>query len=264
MDGSMALPQPHNEPPFTYRPGSPETAELNSELSRMRSEHLELTQTVDGVQRLGGGESIDVIEPHDHHRVLGTLRNASGDDVGRAITAALFAAPAWRDLSYADRASVILRAADLIAGPWRATLNAATMLGQSKSVQQAEIDAACELVDFLRFNAKFGERLLSEELTSPSGTWNRFDHRPLEGFVLAITPFNFTAIAANLPLAPALLGNTVVWKPSPTQQLAAHYTMRMLEAAGLPPGVVNLVTGDGLAVSEVAVPHRDLAGINFT
>ncbi|MBC8093246.1 MAG: L-glutamate gamma-semialdehyde dehydrogenase, partial [Pseudonocardia sp.] len=174
------------------------------------------------------------------------------------------AAPGWRAMPYDERAGVMLRAADLLAGPWRATLNAATMLGQSKTTQQAEIDSACELIDFLRFNAHFGERVLAEQPASSPGVWNRFDHRPLEGFVLAITPFNFTAIAANLPLAPALMGATVVWKPSPTQQLAAHHTMRLLEAAGLPPGVVNLVTGDGAAVSEVALVDRDLAGVHFT
>jgi 1-pyrroline-5-carboxylate dehydrogenase len=152
----------------------------------------------------------------------------------------------------------------MLAGPWRDTLNAATMLGQSKSVYQAEIDSACELIDFMRFNVHFGQQVLREQPISSPGVWNRMDHRPLEGFVLAITPFNFTAIAGNLPLAPALMGNTVVWKPSPTQQLAAHYTLRLLEAAGLPPGVVNMVTGDGIAVSEVALADRDLAGIHFT
>ena len=163
-----------------------------------------------------------------------------------------------------QRAAVLLRAADLLAGPWRDTLNAATMLGQSKTAVQAEIDSACELIDFLRFNVAFGRKVLEEQPVSSTGVWNRTDHRPLEGFVLAITPFNFTAIAGNLPLAPALMGNTVVWKPSPTQQLSAHFVMRLLEAAGLPPGVVNMVTGNGRAVSEVAVPHPELAGIHFT
>ncbi|BCJ64297.1 1-pyrroline-5-carboxylate dehydrogenase [Polymorphospora rubra] len=159
---------------------------------------------------------------------------------------------------------MFLRAADLLAGPWRDTLNGATMLGQSKTVQQAEIDSACELVDFLRFNVHFARRLIAEQPISSAGVWNRFDHRPLEGFVYAITPFNFTAIAGNLPAAPALLGNTVVWKPSPTQQFSAHFTMRLFEAAGLPPGVINMVTGDGIAVSEAALADPDLAGIHFT
>ena len=170
----------------------------------------------------------------------------------------------WRDLSFDDRAAVFLKAADLLAGPWRATINAATVLGQSKSAYQAEIDAACELIDFWRFNVHYARRLLAEQPGSPPGSWNRLEYRPLEGFVLAITPFNFTSIAGNLPTAPALLGNVVVWKPSPTAQLSAHYLMRLLEAAGLPPGVINLVTGSGQAVSRVALPHRDLAGIHFT
>ena len=167
-------------------------------------------------------------------------------------------------LPFAERAAIFLRAADLLAGPWRDTLNAATMLGQSKTCYQAEIDSACELIDFLRFNVHFGQRLLEDQPNSSPGVWNRFDHRPLEGFVVAITPFNFTAIAGNLPTAPALMGNTVVWKPSVTQQFAAHYTMRLLEAAGLPPGVINMVTGDGLAVSEVALADPDFAGLHFT
>lgn len=264
MDGSAALPNPRNELVRDYAPGSPDVIAVRAELVRLRSERPELTCTIAGQQRSGGGEPLDVVEPHNHAHVLGTLHQASPADVSDAVDAALAVGAAWRELHYTERAAVLLRAADLLAGPWRATLNAATMLGQSKSVFQAEIDAACELIDFLRFNVSFGERLLTEQLNSPAGSWNRFDHRPLEGFVLAITPFNFTAIAGNLPLAPALLGNTVVWKPSPTQSLAAHYTMRLLEAAGLPPGVINLVTGDGAAVSQVAVPHRDLAGIHFT
>ncbi len=264
MDGAMKFPTPRNESVRDYEPGSPELAALRPELARLRSERVELTLTIAGAQRLGGGDPTDVVEPHDHAWVLGTMRQASALDVAAAVDAALAAAPAWRDLRFADRASIVLRAAELLAGPWRATLNAATMLGQSKSVYQAEIDAACEFIDFMRFNVSFGERILSEELLSPTGTQNRFDHRPLEGFVLAIAPFNFTAIAGNLPLAPALMGNTVVWKPSPTQALAAHYTMRLLESAGLPPGVINLVTGDGDAVSKVALTHRDLAGIHFT
>jgi 1-pyrroline-5-carboxylate dehydrogenase len=167
-------------------------------------------------------------------------------------------------MSYEDRAAIFLRAADLLAGPWRATLNAATMLGQSKTAIQAEIDSACELIDFWRFNVAFGRQVLAEQPVSSPGIWNRLDHRPLEGFVYAITPFNFTAIAGNLPTAPALMGNVVVWKPSETQLLAAHLTMRLLEAAGLPAGVINLLTGDGRAVSDVALTHPELAGIHFT
>ncbi|MEX2291100.1 MAG: L-glutamate gamma-semialdehyde dehydrogenase [Mycobacteriales bacterium] len=264
MDVVSFVPPPLNEPVRTYAPGSSERASLQARLKELGSTPVDLTMTVDGEQRVGGGTPIDVVQPHRHAAVLGTTREATPADVRSAVDAALAAAPAWRATSYDDRAAVLLRAAELLAGPWRDTLNAATMLGQSKTVVQAEVDSACELIDFLRFNVSFGRRVLEEQPRSSPGVWNRMDHRPLEGFVLAITPFNFTAIAGNLPLAPALMGNTVVWKPSPTQQLAAHFTMRLLEAAGLPPGVVNLVTGNGAAVSEVAVPHPELAGIHFT
>jgi 1-pyrroline-5-carboxylate dehydrogenase len=205
-----------------------------------------------------------VVQPHNHRHRLGRLGNATDQDVAAAVDAAARAAPAWRALSFDDRAAIVLKAADLLAGPWRPVVNAATILGQSKSPYQAEIDAACELIDFWRFNVHYARRLLAEQPESGPGTWNRMEYRPLEGFVLAITPFNFTSIAANLPTAPALLGNTVVWKPSPTQQLSAHFVMRLLEAAGLPPGVINMVTGDGQAVSRVALTHPDLAGIHFT
>jgi 1-pyrroline-5-carboxylate dehydrogenase len=196
--------------------------------------------------------------------VLGTAAHATHGDAEDAVRSAKEAAPGWAELSFDDRAAVFLKAADLLAGPWRQTLNAATMLGQSKTAYQAEIDAACELIDFWRFNVHFARQILAEQPRSAPGVWNRVDHRPLEGFVYAITPFNFTAIAGNLPTAPALMGNTVVWKPSPTQQFAAHFLMRLLEEAGLPPGVINLVSGDGIPVSEVALADRDLAGIHFT
>ena len=264
MDAVFTVPEPRNEPVLTYAPGTAEREAVQRKLSELAAERLDLTMTIDGRQRMGGGDPIDVVQPHKHAHVLGVTRNATTADAAAAVDAAMHAAPAWRDLPYTERAAVFLRAADLLAGPWRQTLNAATMLGQSKTVQQAEIDSACELIDFLRFNVHFGHKLLEDQPLSSPGAWNRFDHRPLEGFVYAITPFNFTAIAGNLPTAPALMGNTVVWKPSPTQQFAAHFTMRLLEAAGLPPGVINMVTGDGLAVSEVALAHPDLAGIHFT
>jgi 1-pyrroline-5-carboxylate dehydrogenase len=264
MDAVTNVPSPVNEPVRQYPPGSPDRAVLESKIKELAGEHAELTMTIGGRQRMGGGEPVDVVAPHNYRQVLGTLRNATGQDVAAAIDAAAAAAPAWRALSFDDRAAIMLKAADLLSGPWRATVNAATVLGQSKSVYQAEIDAACELIDFWRFNVHYARRLLAEQPESGPGVWNRMEYRPLEGFVLAITPFNFSSIAGNLPTAPALLGNVVVWKPSPTQQLAAHYTMRLLEAAGLPPGVINLVTGDGQAVSQVALPHRDLAGIHFT
>jgi len=262
---ATVVPLPVNEPVRSFAPGSAERASLEAAVKEMDGQDpVELTMTVGGERRSGGGARVDVVQPHRHRAVLGTLREATPGDVGAAVEAARAAAPAWRSASYDDRAAVLLRAAELLAGPWRDTLNAATMLGQSKTSYQAEIDSACELIDFLRFNVAFGRQVLDEQPASSPGVWNRMDHRPLEGFVLAITPFNFTAIAANLPLAPALMGNTVVWKPSPTQQLAAHHTMRLLEAAGLPPGVVNMVTGNGQAVSEVALADPHLAGIHFT
>ncbi len=265
LDAVTRIPAPVNEPVHSYAPGSPERARLEAELKRLGEQGpVELTMAVGGVRRLGRGEPVDVVQPHRHAAVLGTLRNATREDAQEAVDAALAAAPAWRTLSFDDRAAIFLRAADLLAGPWRETIAAATMLGQSKTAQQAEIDSPCELVDFWRFNVHFAREILAEQPQSSPGVWNRSDHRPLEGFVYAITPFNFTAIAGNLPTAPALMGNTVVWKPSPTQQFAAHLLMDLLEEAGLPAGVINMVTGDGLAVSEVALTHRDLAGIHFT
>jgi 1-pyrroline-5-carboxylate dehydrogenase len=201
----------------------------------------------------------------DHQHVLGVLKNSTTRDAEAAVKAAHDAAPGWRTLSLDDRAAILLKAADLLAGPWRQRLNAATMLGQSKTAVQAEIDAACELIDFWRFNVHYARQIMGDQpIANSPGVWNRTDHRPLEGFVYAITPFNFTAIAGNLPTAPALMGNTVIWKPSPTQQVAANLTMELLEEAGLPPGVINMLPGDGLDVSKVALRHPDLAGIHFT
>jgi 1-pyrroline-5-carboxylate dehydrogenase len=264
IDAVTDVPAPVNETPNNFTPGSPERSVLEDRLKQLASERAELTLTVGGEQRLGRGEPIDVVQPHRKDAVLGTLNNATADDVRQAIDAAREAAPGWQRMSYDDRAAIFLKAAELLAGPWRHTLAAATMLGQSKTCYQAEIDTPCELIDFWRFNVYFGRQIRAEQPISAPGVWNRFDHRPLEGFVLAITPFNFTAIAGNLPTAPALMGNTVLWKPAPTQQLSAHYTMRLLEAAGLPPGVINMLPGDGHAVSEVALSHPDLAGIHFT
>ena len=265
MDAVTQVPAPVNERVLDYGPGSPERAQVERRLAELAGESHELTMTIGGEQRLGGGSRVEVVQPHAHRQVLGTLGTATTGDAAAAVAAAKRAAPAWREMSYDDRAAVFLTAAELLAGPWRQTLNAATMLGQSKTVQQAEIDAACELIDFWRFNVAFGRRLIAEqpEANTP-GVWNRLDHRPLEGFVYAITPFNFTAIAGNLPTAPALMGNTVVWKPATTQALSAHFIMRLLEAAGLPPGVINLVTGHGIDVSNVALADPDLAGIHFT
>ncbi|MEW9531359.1 L-glutamate gamma-semialdehyde dehydrogenase [Microbispora sp. NPDC049125] len=264
MDSIADVPVPANEPVHGYAPGSPERAALESRIKELAGAPLDLTMTVGGEQRMAGGERIDVVQPHNHSAVLGRTADATASDVRAAIDAALRAGREWRALSFEERAAVFLKAADLLSGPWRATLNAATVLGQSKSAQQAEIDAACELIDFFRFNVSYARQLLAQQPVSSPGVWNRMEYRPLEGFVLAITPFNFTSIAANLPCAPALMGNVVVWKPSPTQQFSAHFTMRLLEAAGLPPGVINMVTGNGTAVSEVALPHPELAGVHFT
>ncbi|MFP5335549.1 MAG: L-glutamate gamma-semialdehyde dehydrogenase [Actinomycetes bacterium] len=265
MDALTRVPAPVNEPVKDYAPGSPERASLERRLAAMWSERIDLPMWVDGQRTLGGGDRIDVVAPFEHGHVLGTMQGATHDDARRATEAAKAAAPAWRALSVDDRAAVFLKAAELLSGPWRDTLNAATMLGQAKTAVQAEIDAACELIDFWRFNVHFAREIYAEQpVANSKGVWNRTDHRPLEGFVYAITPFNFTAIGGNLPTAPALMGNTVVWKPSPTQQLSAHYTMALLEAAGLPPGVVNLVTGHGREVSDVLLADRDLAGVHFT
>jgi 1-pyrroline-5-carboxylate dehydrogenase len=264
MDAVTHVPPPRNETVLDYGPGSPERAELELRLGELAQAQTELTATIGGRQRMAGGEVFPVVQPHRHSAILGTSAHATHADAEDAVRCAKQAAQPWIELSFNDRAAVFLKAADLLAGPWRQTLNAATMLGQSKTAHQAEIDSACELIDFWRWNVHFAQQLLAEQPVSSPGVWNRIDHRPLEGPVYAITPFNFTAIAGNLPTAPALMGNTVIWKPAPTQQLAAHFTMRVLEAAGLPPGVVNMVTGNGTAVSEVLLGDRDLAGIHFT
>jgi 1-pyrroline-5-carboxylate dehydrogenase len=264
MDAVTQVPAPRNETPLDYAPGSAERTALQQRLTELAATPFELTATIGGQQRMPSGASFDVVAPHRHAQVLGTSAHSTAADAEAAVRAAKAAAPGWAELSFDDRAAVFLKAADLLAGPWRQTLNAATMLGQSKTAYQAEIDAACELIDFWRYNVHFARQVLAEQPVSSPGVWNRVDHRPLEGFVYAITPFNFTAIAANLPTAPALMGNTVVWKPSPTQQVAAHLTMRLLEAAGLPAGVINMLPGDGVAVSDVVLADRDLAGIHFT
>ncbi|ATL85725.1 1-pyrroline-5-carboxylate dehydrogenase [Streptomyces malaysiensis subsp. malaysiensis] len=265
MDAVTQVPVPVNEPVHTYAPGTPERARLETRLKELGENPIDLPMTIGGEKRMGAGERFDVVQPHNHSARLGTYANATRQDARDAIDAALAAAPAWRALSFDDRAAVILKAADLLSGPWREKLAASTMLGQSKTAQQAEIDTPCELIDFWRFNVHFARQILAEQpVTNSPGVWNRTDHRPLEGFVYAITPFNFSAIAGNLPTAPALMGNVVIWKPSPTQTHAAVLLMELLEEAGLPKGVINLVTGDGKEVSEVALAHPDLAGIHFT
>ncbi|MCW2515526.1 MAG: delta-pyrroline-5-carboxylate dehydrogenase [Mycobacterium sp.] len=259
------VPAPTNEPVHEYAPGSPERARLITELDVQNAAGpIDLPHVIAGRHTMGSGDRIDVVQPHRHSAVLGTLTNGGHAEAAAAVDAAIAAKRAWAATPFDERAAVLLRAADLLAGPWREKLAAATMLGQSKTAYQAEIDASCELADFWRFNVAFARELMAQQPISASGVWNRTDYRPLEGFVYAITPFNFTAIAGNLPTAPALMGNTVVWKPSVTQTYSAYLTMQLLEAAGLPPGVINLVAGDGYAVSEVVLPDPRLAAIHFT
>ncbi len=265
MDAVTHVPAPVNESVRAYAPGSAERARLEQALQTLASDQVDLTATIGGEQVLGGGSKVEVVQPHNHRHILGVAQNATHDDARAAVQAAQKAAPAWRAMSFDDRAAVFLKAAELLSGPWRDRLNAATMLGQSKTAAQAEIDSACELIDFWRFNVAYARSILAEQpVANAPGVWNRLDHRPLEGFVYAVTPFNFTAIAGNLPTAPALMGNTVVWKPATTQLFAAYWTMRLLEEAGLPPGVINMLPGDGVAVSKVTLEHPDLAGIHFT
>ncbi|CPW74549.1 pyrroline-5-carboxylate dehydrogenase RocA [Mycobacteroides abscessus subsp. bolletii] len=264
MDAITTVPAPSNEPVLTYAPNTPERDRLTTALGELTASPIDLPHVIGGARRMSDGERIDVVQPHNHRSVLGTVTNAGHREAHDAVEAAIAAKNYWATLPFDDRAAVFLRAADLLSGPWRAILNAATMLGQSKTAYQAEIDSACELADFWRFNVQFARQILAEQPTSGGGAWNRLEYRPLEGFVYAITPFNFTAIAGNLPTAPALLGNTVVWKPSVTQAFAAHFTLELLEAAGLPPGVINLLNGDGIAVSDVALADPRLAGIHFT
>jgi 1-pyrroline-5-carboxylate dehydrogenase len=265
MDAVTAPPAPVNEPNLTYAPGTAERDALATHLAALEPEKHTLDAYIGGEWVPGGGTEIPVVQPHDHGHVLGVLRNATHADAKKAIQAAAAAAPAWRAMPFDERAAILLRAANLLAGPWRQRLNAATVLGQSKTAYQAEIDSACELIDFWRFNVHFARQILAEQPAANSpGVWNRLDHRPLEGFVYAITPFNFTAIAGNLPTAPALMGNAVIWKPSPTQQLAASLTMQLLSEAGLPAGVINMLPGTGIEVSEIALADSDLAGIHFT
>jgi 1-pyrroline-5-carboxylate dehydrogenase len=265
MDATTFPPAPVNEPNLTYAPGTPEREALVVEIDRLKRKQHDLKAHIGGRRRSGGGREIKVVEPHDHQHVLGVMKNSDGADAKAAINAAAKAAPDWRALPFDEKCAILLKAADLLAGPWRQRINAATMLGQSKTAFQAEIDSACELIDFWRFNVHYAKQIHAEQpIANSPGIWNRTDHRPLEGFVYAITPFNFTAIAGNLPTAPALMGNTVLWKPSPTQQLAASLTMQLLEEAGMPPGVINMLPGDGIDVSRVALTHPDLAGIHFT
>ncbi|PKQ24544.1 MAG: 1-pyrroline-5-carboxylate dehydrogenase [Actinobacteria bacterium HGW-Actinobacteria-5] len=265
MDAITQVPKPVNEPVHSYAPGTAETVSLKQQLAFLAGEPVDIFGAIGGEWRANPGAPVhEVRMPSDHSTLLARVRQASAADAAAAIDAAQAARAGWAALPFDERAAVFLRAADLLAGPRRDLLNAATMLGQGKTPQQAEIDAACELIDFLRFNVAFARDLYANQPMSAPGMWNRMDYRPLDGFVYAITPFNFTSIAGNLPTAPALMGNTVIWKPALTQSLSAQFWMDLLTEAGLPAGVINMLPGHGAEVSEVALKHPDLAGIHFT
>jgi 1-pyrroline-5-carboxylate dehydrogenase len=254
---------PENEPVKSYAPGTPEREELRLRLEQMQSEQIEAPMVIGG-EEVRTTETFEAVMPHDKDHVLATVHKGDARHVEQAIKAAAEAWEDWHRTPWEERAAVFLRAAELLAGPWRSTLNAATMLGQSKTAHQAEIDAACELTDFFRFNVQFMLRIYGEQPISSPGTWNRMEYRPLEGFVFAVTPFNFTAIGGNLPGSAALMGNTVVWKPASTAAYSAHFLMKLFESAGLPPGVINLVYGSGAEIGDPALASPDLAGVHFT
>jgi len=262
-DAIVSVPDPVNEPVLAYAPGSPERARLKAALAAVEKTVVEIPCVVGG-QRVTTGRVREVVMPHRHKHVVARFHAADADVAERAIKSALAARREWNAMRWESRAAVLLRAAELLAGPWRARMNAATMHGQSKTAHQAEIDSACELIDFYRFNAKYAEELYRMQPKSSAGMWNMLELRPLEGFVFALTPFNFTAIAGNLPMAPALMGNTVVWKPAEAALLSAWQIFQLLEEAGLPPGVINFVPGLAHDKTNVILDHPDLAGIHFT
>ena len=261
--GISKVPEPYNEPVRSYAPGSPEREELRVRLAELESKQLELPLVIGG-EEVRTGETFEAVEPHNRSHVLATVHKGGTQEVERAIAAAANAWEDWSRTPWEERATILLRAAELLSGPWRQTLNAATMLGQSKTAHQAEIDSACELIDFWRFNVKYMTRIYEEQPVSSPGVWNRLEYRPLEGFVFAVTPFNFTAIGGNLPTSVALMGNTVVWKPASTAVYSAHFIMKLLETAGLPPGVINLVYGSGAEIGDPVLASPHLAGIHFT
>jgi 1-pyrroline-5-carboxylate dehydrogenase len=261
--GIFRVPEPHNEPVLGYEPGSAEREELRQRLDELSAQRLEIPLVIGG-EDIKTGDSFEAVMPHKRSHVLADIHKGGAAEVERAVSAAADAWEDWSRTPWEDRAAVFLRAAELLAGPWRQTLNAATMLGQSKTAHQAEIDAACELIDFWRFNVQYMTRIYEEQPISSPGVWNRLEYRPLEGFVFAVTPFNFTSIAGNLPTSAALMGNTVVWKPASTAAVSAHFLMQLFEEAGLPPGVINLVYGSGAAVGDPALASEHLAGIHFT
>jgi 1-pyrroline-5-carboxylate dehydrogenase len=263
MSGAYRIPKPANEPTYSYAPGTPERAALKAAVAGMAASEIEIPIVIGG-REIRTGRTRQAVMPHRHGHVLATWHRAGAAETKQAIAAAREAHREWSSWRWQDRAAVFLRAAELLSTTWRQTLNAATMLGQSKTAHQAEIDAAAEVIDFWRFNTYFAERLFKDQPVSERGIWNRIEYRPLEVFVWAVTPFNFTSIGANLPTAPAIVGNTVVWKPASTAVLSSYYNFRLLEAAGLPPGVINFLPGDAGAISEAALSDPGLAGIHFT
>jgi 1-pyrroline-5-carboxylate dehydrogenase len=263
FNGHRRVPPPVNEPVKSYAPGSPERTSVKARLSAMAGEKIEIPLFIGG-KEISSGDTAKAVMPHDHAHVLAEYHKASETHVQQAIDAAAAARHEWSSWSFDDRAAVILKAAELLTTSWRDTINAATMLGQSKTIFQAEIDAACEIIDFWRFNVHYGQELLDEQPSSDHTMWNALEYRGLEGFVYAVTPFNFTSIAGNLPTAPALMGNTVVWKPASSAMFAAYYLMKLYEAAGMPPGVINMISGDAEMISKALLSNRDLAGVHFT
>lgn len=263
FNGRRTVPTPVNEPINSYAPGMPARDELKARLASMAGERVDIPLFIGG-REIRTGHADHAVMPHAHRHVLADYHKATADHVDQAIAASLAARHEWASWPWEERAAVFLKAADLAATTWRSTLNAATMLGQSKTAFQAEIDAACEVIDFWRFNPYYAQKIYEEQPISDKGMWNQLDYRGLEGFVYAITPFNFTAIGANLPTAPALMGCSVVWKPASSAMLSAYYLYRLLEEAGLPPGVINMVSGDSVMISERLLAHRELAGVHFT
>ncbi len=262
-NGVVQIPPPINEPNLTYGPGTPERSELQNRLQGMLAEQIEIPLIIGG-EEVRTGRTATAVCPHDHGHVLATYHQAGAEEVERAVAASQAAWHEWSEMDWEARSAILLKAADLLAGPWRQTLNAATMLNQSKSCFQAEIDAAAEMVDFWRFNPYFMSQLIATQPESSPGIWNYAEYRALEGFVFAVSPFNFTSIAGNLPTAPALMGNTVLWKPASTAVLSGYYTMRLLEEAGMPPGVINFLPGSGRQVGDPVIANRKLAGVHFT
>lgn len=261
--GIFQVPFVSNEPVLSYAPGSPEREELLATYKKMYKQVIEIPQYI-GSKQVKSGNKKEIRPPHDHQHVVGYYHEGTQEDVKAAIDAALKARKDWANLSWENRASIFLKAADLIAGPYRAKINAATMIGQSKNVFQAEIDSACELIDFLRFNVEFMTQIYGDQPISSDGVWNRVEYRPLEGFTFAITPFNFTAISGNLPASMALMGNVVVWKPSDKQIYSAQVIMEVFKEAGLPDGVINMVLTDGAETAKTCISHPDFAGLHFT